>query len=147
MLRCRIPVAMLLALTLPMQSFAGGRCCQSGHGICCSVSVKQSNDQASSCCSQSRTTAQPGQCKHCAAAENGKANQPSVDRSNCHCKQNPQERPATEQRRPLSLESILIPQDSLFVVVRRSAPSPLKFEFIDRSQGRRLHVLHCVWLI
>jgi len=148
MFRCRIPIAILLALTLPMQPFASGTCCHRGQESCCSASVKQSNDQTKSCCSQSMTNAQASGCKHCAAAKvNANSNSAAVDRSNCHCKKNPLERPATEQRRQLNVESILNPQGSIFVVAQPSIPAPLKFEFIDRSPRRCLHVLHCVWLI
>jgi hypothetical protein len=144
MFRCRIPIAILLVLTLPLQSLVGGSCCQQGKESCCSAS----GDQAKSCCSRTTTNAQPSGCKHCAATEeNAKTDLSSVDSCNCHCKQNSKERPATEHRRQLNVESILTAQDSLFVVAQPPVPSPLKIEVTDRSPGLRLHVLHCVWLI
>jgi hypothetical protein len=147
MFRCRIQVAMLLVLALPMQAFAGSRCCQSGHGTCCSGSVDLSTTQASSCCTQSRTTAQPGRCKHCAAAEeNAQSNLSSADHCNCHCKQDSKEPAAIKHRRHLSLDSFLVRRDSPSVVVRPSAPALLKFEYIERSPGIRLHAIYCVWL-
>ncbi len=148
MFRCRIPIAILLALTLPLQSFASGTCCQRGQESCCSVSVKQSDSQAKSCCSRIPTEAQPSGCKHCAAAkENTKTNSAAVDRCSCHCKNNPQDRPATGARRELHVESVLACQSSIFVVAKPSIPTPLRIEVTDQSPGLRLHVIHCVWLI
>ena len=148
MFRCRIPIAIFLVLTLPLQSFASGTCCQKGQDSCCSVSANQPQDQKESCCSRTPAEAQPTGCKHCAAAEEStKAKQSSVDRCGCHCKQNPTERPATENRRQLNVESILTPRDSHFVVAKPLVPSPLKVEFTDRSPGQSLHAIHCVWLI
>jgi hypothetical protein len=148
MFRCRIPIAILLALTLPLQSFASGTCCQRGQESCCSVSVKQSDSQAKSCCSRIPTEAQPSGCKRCAAAnQNAKTHSAAVDRCSCHCKNNPQDRPATESRRELHVESVLACQSSIFVVAKPSIPTPLRIEVTDQSPGLRLHVIHCVWLI
>lgn len=148
MFRCRIPIAILLVLTLPLQSFASGSCCQRGQGTCCSASVEQSNERAGTCCSRTTANSQSSGCKHCAAAEeNVDANQSSVDTCNCHCKQGPKERPAAEHRRQLNVESILIPRDSHFVVVQSSVPAPLNIEVSDRSPRLRMHAIHCVWLI
>lgn len=146
MFRCRIPIAIFLALTLPLQSFASGTCCQRGQESCCSASAKQSDGQAKSCCSRIPTEAQPSGCKHCAAAK-AKSTQSSLERCTCHCKKNPSDRPATKSRRELNFESILASQDSVVVVASPLAPSRLKVEFTDRSPGLRLHAIHCVWLI
>jgi hypothetical protein len=147
MFRCRIPIAIFLALTLPLQSFASGSCCQTGQDSCCSVSGKQSDDQVKSCCSRIPTEAQPSGCKHCVAARNNaKTNSAAVDRCSCHCKKNPQDRPATESRRKLHVESVLASQGSIFVVAQSSLPAPLKLAVTDRSPGLRLHAIHCVWL-
>jgi hypothetical protein len=148
MFRCRIPIAILLVLTLPLQSLVRGSCCQRGKESCCSVSFEQSNDQTKSCCSRTTANAQSSGCKHCAAAkENAKTNLSSVDSCNCHCKQNSKERPATEHRRHLNVESILAAQDSVFVVAQPPVPAPLNIEVTDRSPGIRLHAIHSVWLI
>jgi hypothetical protein len=148
MFQCRVPIAILLVLTLPLQSFASGSCCQRGQESCCSASVKQSNNHAKTCCSRTTTNTQSSGCKHCAAAEeNAETNLSSVGSCNCHCKQNPKERPATEYRRQLNVESILISRDSLFVVAQSPVPAPLKIEVTDQSLGLRLNVIHCVWLI
>ena len=147
MFRCRIPIAIFLALTLPLQSFASGTCCQRGQESCCSASVKQSDGQAKSCCSRIPTEAQPSGCKHCVAARNNaKTNSAAVDRCSCHCKRNPQDRPATEYRRQLHAESALASQGSIFVAAQPSIPAPLKIEVTDQSLGLRLHAIHCVWL-
>jgi len=143
MFRCRIPIAILLVLTLPLQSFARGTCCQSGQKSCCSVSVDKSDAQSKSCCTQTET--QPTGCKHCAAAK-AKSIQSSLERCTCHCKKNPQERPATEFRRELHVESILTSQDSIFAVTQPPIPAPLKIEITNQSPGLRLHAIHCVWL-
>jgi len=148
MFRCRIPIAIFLALTLPLQSFASGTCCQRGQESCCSISSNQSDGQAKSCCSRIPTEAQPSGCKHCAAARNNaKKDSAAVDRCSCHCKRNPQDRPATESRRELHVESALASQGSIFVAAQPSIPAPLKIEVTDRSLGLRLHAIHCVWLI
>lgn len=148
MFRCRIPIAIFLALTLPLQSFASGSCCQTGQDSCCSVSGKQSDHQAKSCYSNTAKKAQPTGCKHCAAArENETANQSSLDGCNCHCKKNPQDRPATESRRQLNVESVLASQGSIFEFVQSSTTTRLKIEVSDQSLRLRLHAIHCVWLI
>lgn len=148
MFRCRIQTAIFLALTLPLQSFASGSCCQTGHDSCCSVSGKQSDDQAKSCCSNTAKKAQPTGCKHCAAArEDEKANQSSLVGCRCHCKKNPQHRPATESRRQLNVASVLASQSSIFEVAPQSIPARLKIEVTNRSPGLRRHAIHCVWLI
>jgi hypothetical protein len=148
MFRCRIPIAIFLALTLPLQSFASGTCCQRGQESCCSISSNQSDGQAKSCCSRIPTEAQPSGCKHCAAAkENAKTNSAAVDRCSCHCKRNPQDRPATEYRRQLHVESVLASQGSIFVAAQPSIPARLKIEVADRLPGLRLHAINCVWLI
>jgi hypothetical protein len=147
MFRCRIPIAILLALTLPLQSFASGTCCQSGQESCCSALVKQSDGQAKSCCSRIPTKAQPSGCKHCAAARNNaKTDSAAVDRCSCHCKRNPRDRPATESRRKLHVGSVLASQGSIFVAAQPSIPAPLKIDVTDQSPGLRLHAIHCVWL-
>lgn len=147
MFRCRILIAILLAVTLPLQSFVRGSCCQRGKESCCSAASEQSNNQAKSCCSRATTGGQPRGCQFCAAAENDNADQPSVDRGSCHCKQNPKECPATEHRRQLIVESSLIPQGSRFIVAKPLVSAPVKVEVTGRSPGLRLHAIHCVWLI
>lgn len=146
MFRCRIPIAILLALTLPLQSFASGGCCQTGQDSCCSVSGKRPDDQAKSCCSSTTAKAQPTGCKRCAAAKE-KSNQSSLERCTCNCKKNPQDRPATESRRQLNVESVLASQGSIFEVALPPIPARLKIEVADRSPGLRLHAINCVWLI
>jgi hypothetical protein len=148
MFRCRIPIAILLSLTLPLQSFARGTCCQAGQDSCCSVSVTQPDTQAKSCGSRTPTKAEPIGCQHCTAAKvNAETKLAVVDRCSCHCKESPQDRPATERRRQLNFESIQAPQSSIFVVALPSILAPLKIEVTDQSPGLRLHVIHCVWLI
>ena len=143
MFRCRLPIAILLALTLPLQLSASGSCCQSGQESCCLVSVDKSYAQSKSCCSQAET--QPTGCKHCATAK-AKSSQPSLEGFTCHCKKNPSDQPATNQKRQQYFESILAAQDSVFSVANPPIPAPLKIEFTDRSLGLRLHAIHCVWL-
>ena len=145
MYRCRIPIAVLLALTLPLQSFARGSCYQAGQRSCCSVSVGKSDAKAKSCCSRIPTNTEPTGCKHCAAVR-ARSSQSSFERCTCHCKKDHQKRPATVQRRQFEFESILASQAPIFVVASPLAPSPLKVEFADRSPGLRLHAIHCVWL-
>lgn len=144
MFRCRISIAILLALTLPLQLSASGSCCQTGQKSCCTASVDKSDGQAKSCCTQ--TDSRPTGCRHCAAAKE-KSKQSSVDRCKCHCKKNPQDRPATESRREPHVESILSPQGSTYLVAQPSIPTRLKIEVTDRSPGLRLHAIHCIWLI
>lgn len=143
MFRCRIPIAILLVLTLPLQSFARRTCCQTGQKSCCSISADKSDAQLKSCCTQ--TEAQPTGCKHCAAAK-AKSIQPSLERCTCHCKQNPQERPATEFRRELRVESIFASQDSIFEFAELAVSARVKIEVTNQSPRLRLHAIHCVWL-
>jgi len=145
MFRCRIPIAILLALTLPLQLSASGSCCQAGQESCCSAPVDESDAQSKSCCSRTPTKAESTGCKHCAAAK-AKSSQSSLERCTCHCKKNPSDRPVTDQKRQLNFESILAAQDSVFSVASPLAPSPLKVAFTDRPPGLRLHAIHCVWL-
>ena len=145
MFRCRVPIAILLALTLPLQLSASGSCCQAGQESCCSVSADTSDAQSKSCCSRTPTKAESTGCNQCAAAK-AQSSPSSLERCTCHCKKNPSDRPVTESRRELHVESILASQDSIVVVASPLAPSPLKVAFTDRSPGLRLHAIHCVWL-
>ena len=145
MYRCRIPIAILLALTLPLQSFATGSCCQAGQKSCCSVSVDKSDAQSKSCCSSTPERAESTGCKRCAAAK-ARSSQPFLERCTCHCKKTPSDRPLTDQRRHLKFESIPASQQPTFSVAQTPNPALLKIEVIDQSPGLRLHAIHCVWL-
>ena len=158
MLRCRFPIAVLLILTLPLQSFAGGSCRQRGGGSCCSQlkdsQLKDSQQMpASSCCSLEKSPAQPSECKqsseckHCAATDQkDESKTSSADGCRCHCKKNPRDRPVTLHQRQLSIASILTPHDSLFVPVLSPVRTRPQIEVIDRSPGIRLHAVYTVWL-
>lgn len=147
MLRCRIPIAILLALMLPLQSFASGTCCQAGQGSCCSISTSQPAGLTTSCCSRIAIDAPPAGCRNGAAArEDAEKNSTVVDRGSCHCKKNPQDRPATDSRRQLDFESFHTFHETAFAVAGLTVYSPLKVDFTDRSPGLRLHAIYCVWL-
>lgn len=146
MLRCRILILVLLILALPLQSFAGGSCCQSGGESCCSRSNAESPTKAESCCSSKKAPAETSRCQHCVAA--GKKAEPtaSVERCRCQCKKTPSERPATQHRRQLHVASLLPLHDSLFVSSLSPVRTRLQIEVTDRSPGLRLHAVHSVWL-
>lgn len=145
MFRGRIPIAILLVLTLPLQSFGAGACCQAGEKSCCSASIDKPDVQAKSCCSRIQTEAEQLGCKHCAAAR-GKSNQPSLEQCTCQCKKNSHDRPAADQRRQFEFESILASHNSVVAVADPPAPSTLKIDFADWQPELRLHAIHCVWL-
>ena len=153
MLRCRFPIAVLLVLTLPLQSFAGGSCCQRGRGSCCSQLKDSQQTPASSCCSLEKSPApsseckQSSECKHCAVTDQkDEPKTSSADGCRCHCKKNPRDRPVTLHQRQLSIASILTPHDSLFVPVLSPVRTRPQIEVIDRSPGLRLHAAYTVWL-
>jgi hypothetical protein len=143
MFRCRISIAIVLALTLPLQLSASGSCCQAGQESCCSAPAEKSDAQSKSCCSHVET--QSTGCKHCAAAK-AQSSQSSLERCTCHCKENPSDRQVTKSRRELYFESILASQDAIFSDAQTPTPAPLKVEFTGQSPRLRLHAIHCVWL-
>lgn len=144
MLRCRIFIPVLLILALPLQSFAGGSCCQRGGDSCCSRSNAESPAKADSCCSSKNTPKEASRCRHCVAAD--PKNTSSAERCRCHCKKAPTEQPATQHRRQLHVASLLPLHDSLFVSSLSPVRTRLQFEVTDRSPGLRLHAIHSVWL-
>lgn len=147
MLRCRVPIAILVALTLPLPSFAIGTCCGGGQASCCSVSAPQHDGLTASCCKGIAVDAQASGCRNCAAArQETEQNATVVDRCSCHCKKNPENRPASDQRRELNFESFHTFNDTMVAIVALPAPSPLKVAFTDRPSRLRLHAIHCVWL-
>lgn len=151
MLRCRVPIAVMLILTLPLQSFAGGSCCQGGGISCCSQLagsqlIESQQTLASSCCSLEKSLTRSTTCKRCADAD--QKNEPNTsfgDRCRCHCKKIPKDRPVTQHQRPLSIALMLKPHDSQFVPVHSSVRTRPQIEAIDSSPGIRLHAYFEVW--
>ena len=153
MLRCQIPTTVLLILTLPLQCFAGERCCQSGGESCCSRPSDPTQTSAASCCT--KPVAESAACSHCAAAEKKVADQQravpktsSAGRYRCQCGKSPNELPVAQQqqRRQLSLASIPTPRESPFVPGLSPVRTRLTLEVTDKSPGLRLHAIHSVWL-
>lgn len=147
MLRCRIPIAVLLILALPLQSFAGEGCCQSGGETCCSQPGDSQQTQIASCCSREKSPGESPGCPNCAAAKRKvETATSSVNQCRCQCKKSPSEPPVTIQRRQLSLAFVPTPHESLFVSSLRPVRTRLPIEVTDRSPGLRLHAINSVWL-
>lgn len=147
MFRCRTLIIILLTLMLPLQMPGSRTCCQAGQKSCCSGSASQSEQPLSSCCSRTAGEAKPSGCAQCAAArQKVAADAAAIHQCSCDCKNNPHDRPATEQRRNSEFASVQPLSETVRLAVSRSVRFRPNFRLNDQSPGRRLHAIHCVWL-